>query len=310
MVGPNIAKVMEPYHFLEPPSGRVEGVIPMRDVEDADLHFDVDGRTFEWWKFRVPRVTGRVDWVGLRLVLTNVSAGFYGGAAKGGAEFLFSEENDGADFRFNLAVSNADLRALMKSMTTNQSRLEGSLTGTLAVNSTNSADWRSLNGGGRASLRDGLIWEIPLFGILSPALDSITPGLGSSRASEASANFIITNGVVRSDDLQVRAPTMRLEYRGTADLQGRVDARAQAELLRDTWVVGPVLSVALWPVTKLFEYKITGTLHDPRTEPVYIPKMFFVPFHPFRTIRDLIPEQPPANLTNAPPAFGTDAGSP
>ena len=50
----------------------------------------------------------------------------------------------------------------------------------------------------------------------------------------------------------------RLIYRGSIDLQGTVDARMEAELFRNAWVVGPVLSFALWPVSKTFEYKITG----------------------------------------------------
>jgi len=99
---------------------------------------------------------------------------------------------------------------------------------------------------------------------------------------------------------------MRLQYRGTVDFQGQVNARAEAELLRDTWLVGPVVSTVLWPVTKLFEYKITGTLGEPKGEPVYlIPKVVFLPFqlpfHPLRTLRGLFPEGSGSNRTNTPP---------
>ena len=100
---------------------------------------------------------------------------------------------------------------------------------------------------------------------------------------------------------------MRLQYRGTLDFQGQVNARAEAELLRDAWLVGPLVSTVLWPVTKLFEYKITGTLGAPKGDPVYlVPKVvtlpFLFPFRPLRTLRGLFPENSNANNTNPPPA--------
>ena len=41
---------------------------------------------------------------------------------------------------------------------------------------------------------------------------------------------MINNGVVRSDDLEIRSPAMRLDYHGSVDLQGQVNARVEAEL--------------------------------------------------------------------------------
>jgi len=35
-----------------PADCRVNGVIPMRDARDADLHFDLEGGPFEWWRFQ------------------------------------------------------------------------------------------------------------------------------------------------------------------------------------------------------------------------------------------------------------------
>jgi hypothetical protein len=149
-----------------------------------------------------------------------------------------------------------------------------------------------------------LIWDIPLFGVFTPVLNGISPGLGNSRANAATCNFIITNGVIRSDDLEIRSPAMRLDYRGTVDLEGRVNAKVEAELLRDMWLVGPVLSTMFWPVTKLFETKVTGTLNDPKTGTVNpLGSLMLMPFHPFRTLKGLLPEEPNAR-TNAPPQAG------
>ena len=137
-------------------------------------------------------------------------------------------------------------------------------------------------------------------GVFSPALDTVMPGLGSSRARQGSASFIITNGVVDTEDLKIETLMARLRYWGTIDLQGGVNARMEAELFRNTWIIGPVLSLALWPVSKTFEYKITGTIHKPKSDPIFIPKILFFPLHPVQTIKSMIPEQSETS-TNAPP---------
>jgi hypothetical protein len=300
-IGPKVGAVMELYHFLELPTARVEGVIPMGNERDADLHFDADAKTFECLRFKVPRVSGQIHWVGDRLTLKNVSADFYHGTAAGSAEFIFPTNRAGAELGFDVVVTNADIHLLMNDLDPHTNRLEGLLTGRWTVAQGNTADGRSWQGNGHANLRDGFIWEIPVFGILSPTLDKIAPGLGSSRASEGTANFVMSQGRIHSDDLEIRASGARLEYRGDVDLEGRVDARVEAELLRDTWVVGRMLSLALWPVSKIFEYKITGTLNEPKMEPLYlVPKLILMPLHPFRAMKEFLPAPPDWTQTNTP----------
>jgi len=300
-IGPHVEHAVEPYHFLRPPTVRVEGVIPMRDPRDADLHFDLNGNDFQWLKFNVPRVTGKIDWVGEHLSLTDVQTEFYLGKGSGSAQFDFQKTHPGANYKFNFVATDANLHLLVRDLSGGQSnKLEGLLNARLEVTSANSTDWQSWQGAGRVDLRDGLIWDIPIFGIFSPVLDTVLPGLGSSRARQGSATFTITNGVIDSEDLKIETLMARLRYWGTIDLQGTVNARMEAELFRNAWVVGPVLSLALWPVSKTFEYKITGTIHKPKSDPYFIPKIFLFPLHPVQTIKGLMPEQADSS-TNAPP---------
>jgi hypothetical protein len=304
-IGTNVVRAVQAYQFRQPPVARVQGTIPMHGEEDADLHFDLDGGPFEWWRFHVPRIVGHVHWLGQHLTLSNVWVDFYGGQAAGSARFDFSPR-DQTDYQFAVTTTNALLQPLVRDLFLKTNHLDGRLNGTLVVTSASTADMHSWNGHGNLALRDGLIWEIPIFGIFSDVLNGLVPGLGSSRASAGTCAFIITNGIVRSDDLEIRSTGMRLQYRGTLDFEGRVNARVEAGLLRDMWLVGPIVSTVLWPVTKLFEYKVTGTLDDPKAEPVYlIPKVMLLPlqlpFHPIRTLKGLLPEDLGSSRTNAPP---------
>jgi hypothetical protein len=305
-IGPKTGRVVEPYHFLQPPTALVNGQMPLhdmsggRDMADVDLQFDIiKGAPFEWMKFRTTNIVGTIHWQNQTLILTNVVAAFYGGNGNGFANFDFRAPHEGADYQFAVNVTNVNLHLLATDLSSPTNHLEGTLAGRLVVTDADSRDWRTWDGFGHANLHDGLLWDIPIFGILSPVLNTFMPGLGNSRATDAAADFSITNGVIYTDSLEIRSTLMRLEYTGTVDLKQNVHARVTAQLLRNTWVVGPLVSTVLWPVSKLFEYQITGTLKNPKSEPVYVPKLLLLPLHPIRTLEEMFPGGDME--TNAPP---------
>jgi hypothetical protein len=295
IIGPHTAAAVAPYQFLKPPVARANGVIPLKGERDADLHFELEGGPFHWTKFRLPHIAGRVDWANESVTLTNLVTSFYGGEAKGHAWFDVSQRGS-APFRFAMQITNVDLHALMSDLHSPTNKLEGTLAGGLTVTSANTTNWNSWNGYGRASLKDGLIWDTPIFGVMSTIMNGIVPGIGNSRASEAAGTYTITNSVIYTRDLDIRALGMRLIYNGTVDFSTRVNARVEAELLRDTWVVGKLFSTALWPVSKLFEYRVTGTLADPKPEPVYLlPRIFLAPFQSMKSVGGIFQSRPDAD---------------
>ena len=303
-IGAHIARAVEPYRFERPPVAHGWGTIPMADEEDADLHLDLDGGPFHWWRFHVPHLTGHVHWLGEHLTLSNVNASFYGGQATGSAGFDF-HPGQPTDYRFAVTTTNTVLQTLIPDLFLKTNHLEGSLSGTLVITNASTADLQTWMGYGDLHLRDGLIWNIPIFGVFSDILNGMTPGWGSSRATAGNCSFGVTNGVIRSNDLEIRSTAVRLQYRGTVDFEGRTRARVEAGLLRDVWLVGPVVSTVFWPVTKLFEFKVSGTINDPKTEPVFlIPKVmllpFQMPFHPVRTLKGFLPESKSDDQTNSP----------
>jgi AsmA-like C-terminal region len=295
-------EVMQPYRFEEPPLVHVDGIVDIkRKRHEYDLEFEVSGGPFHWKRFNFEEVQGRLRWLGDTLTMSNVQGRLYGGAAHGGAWFDFSPD-PGALFGFQSHLTNVNFHTFTEDLSGKTNKLEGVLSGDLTVTNASTADWNSWQGHGRVELRDGLIWDIPVFGVFSPILNAIVPGLGNSRAREASAAFVITNSVVQTHDLEVRATAMRMQFRGQADLQRRINGRMEAELLRDMPAVGLLLSKVLWPVTKLFEYKVSGTLAEPKTESVYIiPKIVLLPFNPLKSLREIFQLAVPPPEPDGPP---------
>jgi hypothetical protein len=292
-IGPNVAEVMEPYHFGQPPVARFHGYTSMGDPHDADVVFEGTGGDFESLKFRVSNYSARVHWYNNLLTVTNVTGDFYGGGGAGWAHFVFPADDDHADFAFGVDITNAALSDLVADQTKKPNKLEGLLTGKLNITRARTDNFNSWNGYGFANLRDGLLWELPIFGVLSRPLDAMIPGVGNSRFTEASGTFAIIDSIIRSDDLEMRSPAMRLQYRGAVNFDGLIRARVTAEPLRDTPVVGPMVSTILSPVAKLFAYRITGTMSDPKSEPIYIPRILMIPLSPFQSLGELFAPQPP-----------------
>jgi len=306
-IGPKTAQAMEPYQFLAIPDVAVDGCIPLKRVgddlvtDDADLRIDVLGPTpFRWRRFETPRIAGTVHWLANYLILTNVTSECYGSTAHGWGVFDVQTPGDGTDFSFFMEGTNVDFHAMGLALWSPTNQLRGSLSGNVTVTRANSSDWRTWNGYGQAELRNGLLWDAPIFGLMSPVLNALTPGLdmGSSRATDGAGRFMMTNGVVFTDSLEIRSLTMRMQYVGTVDLDENVSARVRAQLLRNTPLIGSLFSMVLAPVSKVLECGVTGTLGQPKITPVYIPfaKVLAAPLHPLRTVEEIFSPAP----TNSP----------
>lgn len=296
-IGPKTGKMLEPYQFLGLPSVHVEGCSPMREVNngqdeaDADLYFTLrEPVPFRTGKIRTPQLLGTLHWLGQRLILTNLTAVLYNGNGRGGADFDFSPAHPGADYKFYIAVTNVDLHLLAADLSSPTNTLQGALSGEVTVTNASTETWRSWNGYGQMQLHNGLLWNVPIFGLASAALNLFSPGLGNSQATDATARFGITNGVIHSDSVEMHTATMRLQYSGTVDLEQNVNARVTAQLLRNTPVLGTVFSTMLWPFSKIFECQVTGQLDDPQVTPIYVPfsKVLLSPIHSLRSVQEML----------------------
>jgi len=291
-IGPDTAKAIRPYHFISPPMAHVNGHVPVKGkTYPVDMRFDVEGGPLEYWRFHIPDVRATVLWQDDSVTVTNLHAQFYTGTL---ALDLHADLRPrlGATIQFNARANELQLHQLLADLSPRTNRLEGIASINLNVTSFNTEDWDSWNGYGNVQMHDGLLWDLPIFGIFSPVLNAVAPGLGNNRANGAKASYTILQSVIRTDDLEIRATPVRLAYSGTVDFQGRVNARVEAEILRGAPVLGPLLRVALSPLTKLFEYRVTGTLDAPKTAPLYIPKFVDSLLHPLRTLKKLLPSEP------------------
>ena len=302
-IGPQTYKAIANYQFAAPPSGRANGRIDLRGKSHRDdVHFDVDGGEFQWLGFHLSRLGGRVDWVGQTYTLTNVTGVWRGGDMRGWA-YIDDGPAGGAEVMFSTAITNVNLSEVMLDLRGKTNALVGLVSGGLNITRMVTTDWNSWHGYGHAKLQDGYLWSIPLFGLFTPMLDNIVPGLGSSKVKEATAQFTITNSVIQTHNLEANAGTLRMKYDGTVDFHERLNGRVEAELLRNIPGIGIILSRALLPVSKIFVYTVEGTISDLKTEPLYvIPRLLEVPLLPFKAFKELFIPDPDKKEKKGPPS--------
>jgi hypothetical protein len=292
---------MKEIHFDSPPLVKAAGSFIPGDDSGTDMHFSVQGDRFHWNGLTADSIKGAVDYHVRTVVVTNVQASLYKtGKVRGWTKIEW--ERRSTRFSSEATFKDIDLGALAQEMTTKGNRLEGMLDGQLALAAPYDASDTNLFGHGWLKLNNGLLWDIKLFGVFSPILNAIAPGSGDSRAHEASASFVITNGVLSTDNLEIRSSGFRLLYRGTIDTKKRLNAKVEANLLRDTPLFGHILSWMLTPVDKIFEYRVTGTLNKPITKPLYIPQAFLAMLRPFHSLKELLPPPSPSKPVSTPAA--------
>ena len=299
-IGPLQGQVMSPYHFLAPVHATVNGYAPLRDPTNADLFFkSVEPVQIEILKVRSPALIGELHWAGQTLTLTNLDASLYGGRGTGNVRFDFSPRK-GATFTFVSQFQGVDLHGLALDLSTPSNHLEnleGHVSGRFVMTSGYSEDWQSCNGYGEVKLRDGLLWDVPAFGILSPVLNGISPELGNSRATDASGQFFMTNGVIATDNLQIHTRWMLLRCNGTVNLKGGLGAHITAQPLHDIPIIGRLIDTLYWPVDQILEFKVTGTWNNPK---VTIRKPISYMLHPIHSLENLAPDKNRKNTQQLP----------
>lgn len=301
VVGSNLVRTLRPYRFDRPPRIHADGQVPIRGaMDDADMRFSVAGGPFHFWRFNIPDVDGRVHWEGERVTLTNVVCDFYEGRLEGQLQADLRPDGS-ADLAFRAAVTNLNLQPLVLDTIDTINRIEGIAQGEFELTHANSADWGSWNGSGRLSMRDGLLWDLPILSVLSPVLNAMVPGLGNNRARAATGSFVITNSVIYTDDLEIVAQPVRLAYRGTLDFNWNVRARVEAEVIPGVPLIGPLLNIIFAPVSKALIFRISGTLGEPELEPLLVPRFLQPILRPVHTIRGVFSSPHTPQTTNAPP---------
>ena len=258
LLGEKAVKTMTPYRFGPRTDANARGVIDFDKPEGTLWAAHVVNEGFSYWKFTADRAQATLVFTNNTMQINGFDADFYGGKLLGHVGFIFSDTDPSYNFEFS--VDRADVRNLLSAVEDRESTVTGLLTGQATIDG-RGTDLGALSGKGQLNVADGILWQAPVFGIFSEVL-------GKTKATRAQASFTITNQAVSTEDMQIAAGAFTAQSRGQLGFDGKLDFRVEAQFLRAWPGIGWISPL----IGKLLEYKVGGTIGDPKYRPVNLPK--------------------------------------
>jgi len=194
------------------------------------------------------------------------------------SEKTFSEQGT---FALSLNVDELDLYELLtKALDVEDTPYQGKMnldlkmTGSLKEDETASRA-STLSGGGRLEIKEGTLFKIPLLLGLSRILSAVVNGFGYASQSNLTSDFTIQDGYIRSDKLFLQGNVLSIAGPGSYEFDGRkISADLKIQLFKEG-IISDALKLILWPIRKLIEVQLTGTIDDPSWQPKNLPKEIF-----------------------------------
>ncbi len=231
------------------PAGWSEAPMDMSGLKAADVDFDLSVKSILARKIRVGQSALGLAIKGGRLTADLKEMALYQGSGKG----TVTLDASGAvpTMRKTFALSGVQAQPFLKDAA-DFDRLAGTAKADFeltAKGASQKAMVETLNGKGSLAFENGAIIGINIAAMIRNAANAfLDPSAGETRQtdfSELGGTFVITNGILKNDDLELKSPLLRVGGAGTADLPARtVNYRITPKLAATTQGQGGAADVA------------------------------------------------------------------
>ena len=246
-----------------------DGAMVFGESRSTEIHGHIECAAIE--AHRIPLQNAAADYTvgNATSRLEHVTAALCGGTAEGGV--IFSRDDEGLwHYAAHTDIRGARFGDLCDAITGDANAFGGSLTGSLALQAPLSREHtRAATGQGRVNIDEADLFRLPIFAGMTGFMARTIPGVDSLvTQSDASFNFSIDNGKLHTDDIGVEGGVFSLIGKGDYHFTDELDFAIQLRLLKQKTLGGRVLKVLTFPISKLFEFKLTGSRADPEWFPV------------------------------------------
>ncbi len=224
-----------------------------------------------------------------KLSFSDITAQVYGGTLKGSSEI----QVESGEFSLECDVSALKLAELAESIKPGASDITGQLDINASVKgkANNPQSW---NGKGSARIRNGKLWDVPVFYglvtlIMKPAFK---PGI----FRQGTADFRVRGGAISTSNLRLIGEDVGVDARGELKFDGNLDftvttAFTRAFMAKDPGVIE--ITSILSRILDFFivQHHIGGTLSEPSYQFIPLPVITTIPFHIKNILRTLFPRR-------------------
>jgi len=274
-LGTKIEGMLTDFSFRGPVSFRAHGVAGYESDEPTDFRLTGKGLGVGLLDFVAEECAVQMHVKGKRACFPSITGLLYGGDFKATAEFFPDTATTNVRYEIGGEIADADFMLLASALKGEDvDAYEGALTGSARVTGLlGKGHGRTAEGNGEVRIRDGHLFDIPLFGGLTEAVSKFIPGFRRLVAqTDGGGSFTIADGKVHSEDMEIKGVVLSVEGTGDYYLDGRLDYVVRLKILRDFTFFGKVVKGIVYPVRKLLEFRLGGTLTEPNWALTMIPK--------------------------------------
>ncbi len=276
LAGPVATNIVAPFVFSNPVSATASGRIDQRSTGQTDFKLSLSAASVALDWLSAEQVSLDLRYLQQTVVIERVDGDFFEGRIRGDATII-TDQPTGTWYRMQASFTNVNFKRLMERAKVREDSIyEGVLEGFVEA-----AGVVGLSSSvvGRCYVRmvDGQVFRLPIMGGLSAFLSRLVPGFGYLAQTEFETSGEIENGRIFMDNVQIEGSTVSVKARGSYHFDGEVDYRVRVQLLKGGPLAQLVRLVTL-PISKLFEFRLTGTLTDPVWKPINLPKELFLIF--------------------------------
>ncbi len=264
--------LMNQLSFKGPVNIDATGRINYRQPEKSNIEAKVKAEKLGLRMFTADTCSFRLRSTGITNYLTGISGEIYEGAFSGNCRFdLPYRSRTNIAYACNGTIQKANFEKIIRAVTTNEAwdtrgdfTLEMEISGLMGEDTGN-----TVTGNGKVKLRDGKVFTMPLFGGFTKIMTRVIPGLEFVLSqNEVETEFKIRRNKIKSEQALIEGDILSLQAKGDYYFDNRLDYIVQVRLLKKKVLAGRILQTLMWPITTLFEFRLRGTLNDPKWYPI------------------------------------------
>jgi hypothetical protein len=280
LIGQSVSKYSQPFRFRGDCVVEAAGFMDLsgKNAHDFKGNFAFHDLVYQWLSLN--KLTGTINVDDQTLEVPDLQAEVEGGELSADFRSVQPFTEDGT-FNLTLTLDNMDLyKVITKATDLEDTPYKGLLSLDLVlagkIKNTESAPRSdSYTGKGRLEINEGALFRVPLLLGLSELLSKIVKGFGYASQSDFSADFVIGDGKISSEELFLQGNILSIAGPGSYRFSGhKISANLKIHLLKEG-ILSDALKVILWPIRKLIEVQLTGTLENPDWQPRNLPKEIF-----------------------------------
>jgi len=261
-------KFVEDIDFVNHPTINATGSVCPDNYTNNAFFGKIEAGDFIYSNFTFTAFSSRVIVNGVTNQFKEFNSDFYDGKINGDLTFnILDNTYTNVKYYGNFSLNSVNYGLFAAALEIQNSEdVSGRLYGRIALDGNIDENaWSRMNARGYISIKNGWLFRMRIFGGLTQLLAKIIPGLNFVMSqSDATVDFEMKNGVADISRFVLNGDVLSISGNGKVNMAERTyNMKFQVKFMKQHTFVAKFINTVVWPISKLFEMRLTGTFEKP-----------------------------------------------